>query len=570
MKNLVKLLLIAFVVLTAGNLFAQYATSVTKFPFVNGPAQDVAPQCVGGLIYDDGTWENGYGWNPGFGTGKWVQKFTPPSYPYTVNQFCIALTRLSSGSASWTFDIEVWDTTGAGGAPGTLVTSITNQTATGIPLWTTVQWFDFTNISTIPALTSGSYYIGISYTPTASQYVGADESSTTPLRPCYGYIQSAWALVTTYFPSNRAMGIRVDGTGQVLAHDIAVGPFLSLPPQFVNGTSYNIKARVRNLGSSNETGIPLKLFVDGVQSGSTVNMNLNAGVTDSVSLPWVAQSGNHTLKVIASLGTDLNRNNDTVTTSVTVLAGNTYTQQQTLCRNGLNKTLNDYSWVYDTVTVSIPGGAFGIADVNVKVDTMFHSWDSDVRWYLWHSGMGQMINGSVGGSGDNFIGTLLNDSATTPLASGTAPFTGSFIPSNPLSIFNGYGNNPAGAWIFAASDSAGGDTGLLKAWCLIVSYYNYTGNIQTITVPNYYALGQNYPNPFNPSTKIQYAIPRAGDVSIVVYDIVGRQVATLVNEFKNPGLYTADFNASSLASGVYFYRIKAGDFTDTKKILLVK
>ena len=83
-------------------------------------------------------------------------------------------------------------------------------------------------------------------------------------------------------------------------------------------------------------------------------------------------------------------------------------------------------------------------------------------------------------------------------------------------------------------------------------------------------MGQNYPNPFNPSTKIQYAIPRAGDVQLVVYDVIGRQVATLVNEFKTAGIYTVDFNASSLSSGIYFYRIKSGSFTDTKKMLLVK
>jgi hypothetical protein len=116
MKNVVKLLLVAVVVLTAGSLFAQYAQPVTNFPFVQGNAGDIAPQCVGGIIYDDNTWENGYGWNAGYGTGKWVMKFTPPSYPYTINQICIATTRLSAGNINWTLDLEIWDTTGTGGA----------------------------------------------------------------------------------------------------------------------------------------------------------------------------------------------------------------------------------------------------------------------------------------------------------------------------------------------------------------------------------------------------------------------------------------------------------------------
>jgi hypothetical protein len=107
MKNLVKLLFVSLMIFSAGSLFAQYASTVTPFPFVNGPAQDISPQCVGGLVYDDGTWENGYGWGSGYGIGKFVMSLTPASYPFTINQVCLALTRQSAGSANWTFDIEV-------------------------------------------------------------------------------------------------------------------------------------------------------------------------------------------------------------------------------------------------------------------------------------------------------------------------------------------------------------------------------------------------------------------------------------------------------------------------------
>jgi hypothetical protein len=85
-----------------------------------------------------------------------------------------------------------------------------------------------------------------------------------------------------------------------------------------------------------------------------------------------------------------------------------------------------------------------------------------------------------------------------------------------------------------------------------------------------YSLSQNYPNPFNPSTSIKFSIPKAGFVKLVVFDILGREAAILVNEFKNLGQYSADFNASHLASGIYFYRIEAGDFTQTKKMLMIK
>jgi len=85
-----------------------------------------------------------------------------------------------------------------------------------------------------------------------------------------------------------------------------------------------------------------------------------------------------------------------------------------------------------------------------------------------------------------------------------------------------------------------------------------------------YRLEQNYPNPFNPTTNITYVIPKAENVSLKVYDVLGREVATLVNEVKPAGVYTVPFNASNLASGVYFYKLQAGSFVQTKKMLLVK
>ena len=89
-------------------------------------------------------------------------------------------------------------------------------------------------------------------------------------------------------------------------------------------------------------------------------------------------------------------------------------------------------------------------------------------------------------------------------------------------------------------------------------------------VPDVYILSQNYPNPFNPATTISYAIPKAGNVELRVYDVLGRQVAVIVNEFRQAGSYSVNFNASELASGVYVYTIRSGDFTDTKKMVLIK
>jgi hypothetical protein len=85
-----------------------------------------------------------------------------------------------------------------------------------------------------------------------------------------------------------------------------------------------------------------------------------------------------------------------------------------------------------------------------------------------------------------------------------------------------------------------------------------------------FSLEQNYPNPFNPSTKIKYSVPQNGLVSIVVYDLTGQEVATLLNEVKEPGNYELDFNAAGLSSGVYFYRMTGNNFTQVKKLSILK
>ncbi len=89
-------------------------------------------------------------------------------------------------------------------------------------------------------------------------------------------------------------------------------------------------------------------------------------------------------------------------------------------------------------------------------------------------------------------------------------------------------------------------------------------------IPKTYALSQNYPNPFNPSTSIKFDIPRSGFVKLIVTDITGRQVASLVNQQLNAGSYDYSFDASNLASGVYFYKISVNDFVEVKKMVLIK
>lgn len=88
--------------------------------------------------------------------------------------------------------------------------------------------------------------------------------------------------------------------------------------------------------------------------------------------------------------------------------------------------------------------------------------------------------------------------------------------------------------------------------------------------PTTFALNQNYPNPFNPSTSIQYSVVGSQYVSLKVFNVLGKEVAVLVNEKQEPGTYTVDFTSANLSGGAYFYRLQAGDFVQTKKMILLK
>jgi hypothetical protein len=119
-------------------------------------------------------------------------------------------------------------------------------------------------------------------------------------------------------------------------------------------------------------------------------------------------------------------------------------------------------------------------------------------------------------------------------------------------------------YMIEAIDDAGN-----SAWSTELST-SITGIETQTSLPKEYALDQNYPNPFNPATTINYQIPLDANISLKIYDVLGNEVAELVNEFKTAGYYEVKFNAGKLTSGVYFYRIESDNFTQTRKMLLMK
>ncbi|MDF1611824.1 multiheme c-type cytochrome [Stygiobacter electus] len=129
--------------------------------------------------------------------------------------------------------------------------------------------------------------------------------------------------------------------------------------------------------------------------------------------------------------------------------------------------------------------------------------------------------------------------------------------------------------ITAHNDKSGGIhnpkyvvTGLIGAMKLL----KLTTDIKqdNVSLPVSYELYQNYPNPFNPTTNIKFALPKSGNVKLVVYDITGKEVTTLVNNYLNAGQYTFEFNAKNLASGIYLYRIETDNFVKVNKMILMK
>lgn len=101
--------------------------------------------------------------------------------------------------------------------------------------------------------------------------------------------------------------------------------------------------------------------------------------------------------------------------------------------------------------------------------------------------------------------------------------------------------------------------------------FKYSAEVEVeIGTPTHFSLSQNYPNPFNPVTTINYQLPMSGNVTLKVFDVLGKEVASLVNEKKEAGSYTVEFSVTNLASGTYFYRLKAGDFIQTKKMIILK
>jgi len=371
-------------------------------------------------------------------------------------------------------------------------------------------------------------------------------------------------------------------------HDYASIQFLHFPQgnQLIN-VAENIVGEIQNQGTSNETNVPIAFVVNGTVTNTT-NKSENAAQIDSVSNTWTPPTaGPYTLKYICQLSTDQNRSNDTITGSVTVVSS-----LPPLCEQFEEGTFPPSGWA-----IAGAGAAYWLYGAYSGYGVGAHS----AEYNMWTAPAGDDATlTSLTFAPLSNTGQVIFDIAYSPYPASP--------PYSQDSLVVLYSTNGGGSYVSlarlgptqmqttAASNSEfvpsastwahltySLPTGTNKLQFLGRSQYGDDVYIDSIcvstlvgirqinsSVPDAYSLSQNYPNPFNPTTNIEFGLPKSGQVKLVVFDILGREVKTIVNEYREAGSYKVDFDASNLASGVYFYRIDAANFTQVKKMLLIK
>jgi subtilisin-like proprotein convertase family protein len=223
-----------------------------------------------------------------------------------------------------------------------------------------------------------------------------------------------------------------------------------------------------------------------------------------------------------------------------------------------------------SLTVEIHGGVT-VADLTVTVNAT-HPYIGDLSVSLFdpRSVEVQLVappTESCPDAGANWTETTFDDSSSRDYATGSGPFTGSWRPAGQLGSFIGVSTR--GVWTLRAQDNCSGDVGTLNSFAMHVQVLSAADDPHDPT-PHDLALLSNYPNPFNSSTEFSFALNSPRHVSLVVYDINGRLAATLLDSDLRAGDHRVYFAAGSLASGIYFARLHAGEQVSTRKLVLLK
>ncbi len=259
----------------------------------------------------------------------------------------------------------------------------------------------------------------------------------------------------------------------------------------------------------------------------------------------------------------------TTTTNFELLVSNVVTTNYTSAATPVN--IPDFGGASAIKTLNITDD-FLIEDIDVTVN-ITHTYISDLDLYL-VSPFGdsvQLADGpNVAVSGANMTNCRFDDDAATEFAyvAGGAPYTGSFSPVGELEAFDGF--TSAGTWGIRAEDGAAQDVGTIGVFIIHITHEASAVGDRGEGIPTGFALHEAFPNPFNPTTRIDFDVPVTTNADLTIYNSLGQEVATLANGTMNAGLHTVYFDASSLTSGIYFAQLRAGSFTSTQKLVLMK
>ncbi|HEY3250131.1 MAG TPA: SBBP repeat-containing protein, partial [Ignavibacteria bacterium] len=229
--------------------------------------------------------------------------------------------------------------------------------------------------------------------------------------------------------------------------------------------------------------------------------------------------------------------------------------------------------------VYVTGEGFFVVDQGSDYATIKYSNSGVQQWVARYNGPGNSVDVAIDVANDGMGNVYVTGSSRGPVTEddyATVKYNSSGVEQC-VARYNGPGNTfdlPAALALDASGNIyvTGRSNQLGGSIITTIKYVPVLVSVQgqNTNVPTEYALKQNYPNPFNPSTIIRYQLPKDAFVSVKVYDLLGKEVAKLVDETKDAGYYEIVFDAASLTSGLYFYKMQAGDFVTVRKMVVVR
>ena len=232
------------------------------------------------------------------------------------------------------------------------------------------------------------------------------------------------------------------------------------------------------------------------------------------------------------------------------------------CSDNLPVDLDPNDIAYDTISVNDAGI---ITDMDVLV-SIGHNNVGDLHISLLGPDGAEIIMSSGnGGDGSNYINTVFDDEAEKSITTGSAPFNGSFQPEQPLYTFDDY--DMAGDWVLKINNM-GNVQGALVNYCITFNYYEWV-SIEDPVI-NSVTLHQNFPNPCRDYTFIKYELQQAANVSLSIFDFLGREIMHLVDGFETKGVHAIQVNTSDLPGGRYFFRLQTDKSVTVKSMMVIQ